>query len=1031
MTISCRNLPFGLLLLTALYGAFVTLVGLNAPTCILQFQVVDAEDCNQEGVANTVLDWSSDYFLAIALGLLAFSLCLLSSRPLPAGLSFACWSLGYGASAIARQAYGNSGTDDGGGLVEYYVLMIVTYLLWTVALLGLAFLLWISHRLALGERPEHDSRPKHCGFAAVRVAVFVSLVGMALVVTGSTWTLADTWAHVGTVDRVTDSVDASSGQNLVPPSIRIVEIGRHVWLAGSTCFFLSAAILWRVHASFRPSSMGGLSNRWAAAGAIIAQCSAGTYRLVLWCLASFSHISGVHAAFALILLQYTSLITLFFVHNLLCCFFPKQPFGEKAIAVSETKFSDDNKDYEAETDEDSDSVEALDEPSNYEKEMHFDFADGDDGGVEIDLEAGRRQQVDQVHQQPSPGGSVESVTEERQNASAGVAPIAAIVGVAVATTASIGSGSKLLPSSVPPRAPPASEGKDTAGCTSNSFSSMRDASNLTSLELEAADGMERRFAVQVNRPTLKKNSFDGEARIAKGLAVCDADSSSESELADLDSDVSNETEIVSNRSMDIARCRTPSGILRSESQRSENRVRWDERLPKQVRFIKKEPRRTRSTPVRPNKKKRKPSILAECYPDANENCDGLEVEDVVLSVAAEFVSRVVSLLSQPFCKHKSELATEADDEGSDESRNINTTLAILAEQSQPGSQLTEDPNAIETNADVLSRTVNATQASLADQPVACPSSEEPSTFVTNANVHMQPQFMGFTTSSTGALLKAFLADLCKPTDISDATRKAGVKPDSSQGINSPIATTSNRPDDLIALPNLNPANDLSRAPQTLTHHGREGKHDECSPPVDADFPDELIDEMIASLSREVAEDNAEDHAKRFRQVVKLYGGKCIGRKGQSSKNKKRKPSDDYPALIANLSRADTENGDGADDALDGAKSFRQVVERFGGSAIDNNDKNLSHESRKNMMNRSARNPGGPSTSPSTRGQQENNRGLFTTTLPPPKKLILPENAWIVKQTEDQYDRRNSTATTRPVFVRKDSCKSSDEELRSF
>lgn len=111
--------PFLAILLTAVFAA-------SATTCIVLYLpgYCLSDDCNGEGVKNTAVFWATDLFVGGLLTILTLHLtCTTKKGGRIAGSTFLAASIRYIFKGIALLFFGNSGLDDGKGMLGYYILL--------------------------------------------------------------------------------------------------------------------------------------------------------------------------------------------------------------------------------------------------------------------------------------------------------------------------------------------------------------------------------------------------------------------------------------------------------------------------------------------------------------------------------------------------------------------------------------------------------------------------------------------------------------------------------------------------------------------------------------------------------------------------------------------------------------------------------------------------------------------------------------------------------------------------------------------
>jgi hypothetical protein len=140
--VCCRFLSVGLLALTALY------VGLVVALEYLALPAVGADcldgPCQSEGVDNTIVQWASDFFVALFLFLFALHLtCIGSNEDVgfvrKSGILAQIFMGGaFVLAGIGHWLYPNSGSDDNRGMVGYWIVWIGFAVFFTVSSLATA-----------------------------------------------------------------------------------------------------------------------------------------------------------------------------------------------------------------------------------------------------------------------------------------------------------------------------------------------------------------------------------------------------------------------------------------------------------------------------------------------------------------------------------------------------------------------------------------------------------------------------------------------------------------------------------------------------------------------------------------------------------------------------------------------------------------------------------------------------------------------------------------------------------------------------
>ncbi len=127
----------GLLLLTAVYLGVVGVL-----EYYFHLQCLGSGECFSEGVDNTILNWASDFFLALCLFFFASHLSFYASATRDVRRSGILSQIFMGAAFLANGVgsllYPNSGFDDNRGMVGYWFIEILYVVFYTVSALAMA-----------------------------------------------------------------------------------------------------------------------------------------------------------------------------------------------------------------------------------------------------------------------------------------------------------------------------------------------------------------------------------------------------------------------------------------------------------------------------------------------------------------------------------------------------------------------------------------------------------------------------------------------------------------------------------------------------------------------------------------------------------------------------------------------------------------------------------------------------------------------------------------------------------------------------
>ncbi|KAL3916762.1 MAG: hypothetical protein SGILL_005032, partial [Bacillariaceae sp.] len=291
-------------------------IGTQLPECIVENEETDMEKCGSEGVDNSVLAWSTSYFIANVIAFLGLHVCWKSTQRFTAGVAFGLITLAMVFNGIIANFYGNSGTDDGQGMKGYYILASMFYILMT----GAAFLLaFVGHRSwQLIEGPT----PKFCGRTEMFLFLILLTLAAVVVVFGCISTL--TKGNDVIVDNVFD--EFPEDQYAVPLSLEFLNIGAAVWNACFSCFLIALAVVWGFCAREDPIIVAGMPNSMAAGGIVLIQLVVGIYRAVLLAMENTEDDDvrdSIAYRAAPVIIHYGIMISAFFAHNLIVSIFPK------------------------------------------------------------------------------------------------------------------------------------------------------------------------------------------------------------------------------------------------------------------------------------------------------------------------------------------------------------------------------------------------------------------------------------------------------------------------------------------------------------------------------------------------------------------------------------------------------------------------------------------------------------------------------------------------------------------------------------
>jgi hypothetical protein len=324
------------------------------------------EECGNERVDNTVLGWSTDFFVAIVVAILTIHLYFMTSKNNLCSLAFNGLWIGFALKGFTAMYFGNSGIDDSKGMRGYYIVTLFQYALWTASVVFLGILVQESwNLLSEGE--------KVCGLIEYKSAAVLNILSAVAVITGCLWGGLALW---NVVPGPFDQYDYEDYDNKWIPS-EVLKIGQLLWHGSYSLCLVAAAYVWGALAKKNPAVAGGLQNSVAASGIIVSQTA--LVGIVIyyamrddvgiskgWAITESSSVSST-------LVDYFMMMSIFFTHNLLYYIFrDTDERANKAFrsSLSRTKEFCLNK-HDKEKAEDTDGMDSSEEGSVHGSEDNF------------------------------------------------------------------------------------------------------------------------------------------------------------------------------------------------------------------------------------------------------------------------------------------------------------------------------------------------------------------------------------------------------------------------------------------------------------------------------------------------------------------------------------------------------------------------------------------------------------------------------------------------------------------------------------
>jgi hypothetical protein len=307
--------------------------------------------CQTEGVDNTILNWSSDFFISLCFFIFAFQLscCPSSSSSSSSSSSFkkgkrvvkettkkdtVCYKSGIllqifmGGSfllqGIGSVMYPNSGIDDNHGLMGYFILNIIAKIFYTLSGLCMAkFALDTTSNITV-----NDS----CCFifcSSFRSKIWLALCEFVLVLSLSGILTGSIWCSTDPALQVNDVNDVWLPTNETAVCFTITKYSDIVLHFSYALLWLPVGYLLRVASIQKPTTVLGLPTPISAVLAIIIQWSIGSMLVVfVFLTGTFMKINNDEESFytiyfmiwntiyGTVLYHWGMLITMYCLHNL-------------------------------------------------------------------------------------------------------------------------------------------------------------------------------------------------------------------------------------------------------------------------------------------------------------------------------------------------------------------------------------------------------------------------------------------------------------------------------------------------------------------------------------------------------------------------------------------------------------------------------------------------------------------------------------------------------------------------------------------
>lgn len=334
--VCCRFLSIGLLTLTAFYAGFVVALEYLAIPAI----GADCLDgpCQTEGVDNTVVQWASDFFIALFMFLFAFHLTFFGSNDIDgyirkSGILAQIFMGGaFVLAGIGHWLYPNSGFDDNRGMVGYWIVWIGFSVFFTISSLATAHLGLEAEadRVKVEEDdnkpwyrwclPDFDDGDEHR--VPNKCTKCVPLCQLLLLLSLTGVLVGGAWCSVTSDLQVSEVVDEFESTDETTTCFQILSISGIVLQLSYGLMWVPIGLMLRAACRKSIVVLLGLSTPVAAGTCILLQWSLGSMLIVYLELTNFIRKGDTDTSLELwntiygsVLYHWSMLITFYCLHN--------------------------------------------------------------------------------------------------------------------------------------------------------------------------------------------------------------------------------------------------------------------------------------------------------------------------------------------------------------------------------------------------------------------------------------------------------------------------------------------------------------------------------------------------------------------------------------------------------------------------------------------------------------------------------------------------------------------------------------------
>ena len=296
---------FGIVALTSVFIAFVVVLdyrNFNVPECL-------DEPCNSEGVDNYVVNWASDFLVAMTL--LSFGLHLHFGRRVvdsEAVLGQVLMGTSYIFFGVAHWIFPNDATGDGRGMRPYWILSWMAYVFVLLSTMHIAFFVTNVSPKAVA------LRRRWCGKYMIHL-----LLGL-VIACSIAFFVGCIWCAISSEILVNQAIDKYAETGEHPECVQLIETSEIAWYCCYALFWIPTALVLRDAAKLCPETILGLPTPSAAVDIILVQLTIGplynNWVILVSALLDEDRTKLFQQAHGSVVTHYGVLLTFYLLHNL-------------------------------------------------------------------------------------------------------------------------------------------------------------------------------------------------------------------------------------------------------------------------------------------------------------------------------------------------------------------------------------------------------------------------------------------------------------------------------------------------------------------------------------------------------------------------------------------------------------------------------------------------------------------------------------------------------------------------------------------